>query len=57
MKASRTSRCTIRPASLENVETLVLNYVAGNFEAEAVWRRFGFKSAIMTAAAKLEELE
>jgi len=38
------------------IDTLVLNYVNGNLEAEAVWRRLGFHSVLTTATAKRAEV-
>ena len=34
----------------------VLNFVNGNLEAEAVWKRFGFQLVLTTATAKLDEI-
>ncbi|MGE0683823.1 MAG: GNAT family N-acetyltransferase [Candidatus Binatia bacterium] len=39
------------------VEVLVLDYVRGNREAEAVWRRFGFQEVLTVANAKLHEVK
>jgi ribosomal protein S18 acetylase RimI-like enzyme len=38
------------------IDTIVLNYVNGNLEAEAVWRRLGFQSVVTIAIAKRAEV-
>jgi ribosomal protein S18 acetylase RimI-like enzyme len=38
------------------IDVMVLNYVNGNLEAEAVWRRLGFHSVLTTVTAKQAEL-
>jgi len=38
------------------INTMVLNYVTGNLEAEAVWRHLGFHSVLITATAKRVEV-
>jgi hypothetical protein len=35
------------------IDTIVLDYVIGNLEAEAVWKRLGFHRVLTTATAKL----
>ena len=42
--------------SLE-VQSIWLNWVVGNAEAEAIWPGMGFKPDIMNASARLEELK
>ena len=41
----------------KGIDMMVLNYVNGNLEAEAVWRRLGFHSVLTTATAKRAEVE
>ena len=38
------------------IDTMVLNYVIGNLEAEAVWNRLGFTSLLTTATAMRAEV-
>jgi ribosomal protein S18 acetylase RimI-like enzyme len=38
------------------IDTMVLSYVNGNLEAEAVWRRLGFHSVLTTATARRTEV-
>ena len=39
-----------------DIDMIVLNYVKGNLEAEAVWSRLGFHSVLTTATAKRSEV-
>lgn len=39
------------------IDTMVLNYVNGNLEAEAVWQRLGFRSVLTSAVGKHREVE
>lgn len=41
----------------EGVEDVTLRYIIGNKEAEAFWRKLGFKPIITTAKTSLKELE
>ena len=41
----------------EGVEDVTLRYIIGNNEAEAFWRKLGFKPIITTAKTSLKELE
>jgi predicted GNAT family acetyltransferase len=41
----------------EGVEDVTLRYIIGNKEAEAFWRKLGFKPLITTAKTSLKELE
>lgn len=41
----------------DNVEKLVLGYVAGNAEAEAFWARLGFRPMVTSAGADRYEVE
>jgi ribosomal protein S18 acetylase RimI-like enzyme len=43
--------------SSNNIDCLTLDYAQGNLEAESVWRRLGFRTAIITATAKLHDVE
>ena len=40
----------------KGIESLTLNYVQGNREAEVVWKKLGFKTAIKTAVADRSEV-
>ena len=40
----------------KGIEMMVLNFVNGNLEAEAVWNRLGFQSVLTTATAKRNEV-
>jgi len=40
----------------KDIESLVLNYVEGNVEAQAVWRRLGFRTVLRTATATPTEV-
>ena len=42
---------------VEGVEDVTLRYIIGNKEAEAFWRKLGFKPIITTAKTSLKELE
>lgn len=37
------------------IETIALNYVVGNAEAEAVWARLGFRPVVVTATARMDQ--
>jgi ribosomal protein S18 acetylase RimI-like enzyme len=39
------------------IDTIILNYVVGNLEAEAVWQRLGFSSVLITSTAKRSDVE
>jgi len=41
----------------KGIESLTLNYVEGNHEAEVVWKKLGFKTVIKIAVADLSEVE
>lgn len=41
----------------EGVEDVTLRYIIGNKEAEAFWKKLGFKPIITTAKTSLKELE
>ena len=47
---------TIRSATEKDIDMIVLNYVKGNLEAEAVWSRLGFHSVLTTATTKRSEV-
>jgi ribosomal protein S18 acetylase RimI-like enzyme len=40
----------------KGIDVAVLDFVNGNFEAETVWKRFGFQPVLTTATAKLDEI-
>ena len=40
----------------KGIGVAVLNFVNGNLDAEAVWKRFGFQPVLTTATAKLDEI-
>jgi len=40
----------------KGIEMMVLNFVNGNLEAEAVWKHFGFQPILSTATAKLADV-
>lgn len=41
----------------KGIEMMVLNFVNGNLEAEAVWKHLGFQPILTTATAKLADVE